>query len=149
MEYTESSIAALISHLHAITADFTNRKLSQKRNLVSSHGFILYLLSIEEKLTKGQIAERINRDKSTTTILTRKLLNEGLIQEETSQEDSRVKLLSLSPEGKKYSALTKEISQSLLDVCYQGFSSEEKKSLLFLLKKMNTNIEDALKSASL
>lgn len=144
MEYTESSIAALISHIHTLTADFTNKRLSQKGNFVSSHGFILYQLALEGRLTKGQLAERINRDKSTTTILTRKLLNEGLIKEDVSETDSRVKYLSLSTKGKKYNALTKEISRDLLDICYAGFSQEEKETLLLLLKKMNANIENNL-----
>ena len=45
MEFSESTVVSLISHLHAVTADFTNAKLADK-NLVSSHGFILYLLSV-------------------------------------------------------------------------------------------------------
>ncbi|MBP5174823.1 MAG: winged helix DNA-binding protein [Treponema sp.] len=144
MEYTESSVVSLISHLHTITADFTNARLAGKTGMVSSHGFILYLLSTGEKLTKKEIAEKINRDKSTVTVLIRKLIDEGLVKEEVNAEDSRSKLISLTAKGKKYKSLTSSISSDLLSVCYEGFSDAEKKTLLKLLQKMNKNVETEL-----
>ncbi len=144
MNYTQSTVVSLISHLHAITADFTNAKLA-KKNLVSSHGFILYLLSVNKKMTKTEIAEATNRDKSTTTVLTRKLIEEGLVKEEASPTDGRTRLISLTTKGKSLNKLTSSISEDLLKVCYKGFSATEKKQLLELLLKMNSNVENELK----
>ncbi|MBR4005586.1 MAG: winged helix DNA-binding protein [Treponema sp.] len=144
MNYTQSTVVSLISHLHAITADFTNAKLA-KKNLVSSHGFILYLLSVNKKMTKTEIAEATNRDKSTTTVLTRKLIEEGLVKEEASPTDGRTRLISLTTKGKSLNKLTSSISEDLLKVCYKGFSATEKKQLLDLLLKMNSNVENELK----
>ena len=143
MNYTQSTVVSLISHLHAITADFTNAKLA-KKNLVSSHGFILYLLSVNKKMTKTEIAEATNRDKSTTTVLTRKLIEEGLVKEEASPTDGRTRLISLTTKGKSLNKLTSFISEDLLKVCYKGFSTTEKKQLLELLLKMNSNVENEL-----
>lgn len=148
MKYTVSSVISLISHLHTSTADFTNKRLSElskKENFVSSHGFILFQLSNNEKLTMGEIARRINRDKSTTTVLVKKLKAEGLIIEEPSEKDSRVKYISLSEKGKEYNKLTSGISHSLLTTFYKDFTSEEKKELLRLLEKANINLDNSLK----
>ena len=144
MQYTQDSVVSLISHLHTVTADFTNRRLPEKRKLVSSHGFILYLLSIEKQLSKKEIAERINRDKSTTTVLIRRLVEEGLVEETSSPDDNRIKLISLTEKGRRMNSMTGEISKSLLDVCYRGFTEEEKSTLLSLLLKMNSNVERSL-----
>ena len=144
MEYSEESVLSLISHIHTITADFTNRRLPAEEKFVSSHGFILYLLSTKGTLTKGQIAQYINRDKSTTTVLVKKLIGQGLVQEAVSANDSRVKELSLTAKGKKYNELTSGISAELRSLCYRGFSAAQKKQLVSLLKKMSGNIEDAL-----
>jgi DNA-binding MarR family transcriptional regulator len=95
-------------------------------------------------MSKSKIAESINRDKSTTTVLLRKLIDEGLVKEEKDPEDSRSKLISLTAKGKKFNELTSSISEDLLSVCYKGFSASEKKSLLNLLTKMNSNVERAL-----
>ena len=143
MEFTESTVVSLISHLHAITADFTNAKLADK-NLVSSHGFILYLLSVNKTMTKTEIAKATNRDKSTTTVLIRKLIDEGLVQEDTSETDARSKIISLTAKGRSLNKLTSSISEDLLSVCYKGFTQKEKKQLLDLLLKMNSNVENEL-----
>lgn len=144
MQYTQDSLLSLISHIHTSAADFTNRRLSGEGKFVSSHGFILYLLSVEQELSKKEIAERINRDKSTTTVLIRRLLNEGLVEEKNDPTDSRVKLISLTKKGKKLNELTAGISKDLREVCMRGFAENEKETLLSLLLRMNKNVEDAL-----
>ena len=142
MNYTVDSVVSLISHIHSASADFLNRRLSKTDSFVSSHGFILFLLSENQKMTMGQIAEKINRDKSTTTVLIKKLLEKGLVKTENCSEDSRKKIISLTEDGKKYNALTGRISRQLLEACYKDFSGEEKETLLKLLIKMSRNIEE-------
>ncbi len=89
----------------------------------------------------GEIAAAINRTKSTTTALIKKLRDAGLIQEEPSPDDSRQKYIFLTDKGREYDKLTSSISRELLSVCYTGFSEKEKNELLHLLKKMSSNIE--------
>lgn len=143
MEYTTQSILSLISHVHAVSADFTNKRLAAKGDLVSSHGYILFLLSQKGKLTMSEISELINRDKSTTTVLVRKLKETELVKAENSKEDGRTTLISLTAKGKRYNELTASISKKLLDTCYKGFSKDEKETLLKLLAKVNDNLEKA------
>ncbi len=142
MNYTVDSVVSLISHIHSASADFLNRRLSKTDSFVSSHGFILFLLSENQKMTMGQIAEKINRDKSTTTVLIKKLLEKGLVKTENCSEDSRKKIIFLTEDGKKYNALTGGISRQLLEACYKDFTGEEKETLLKLLVKMSRNIEE-------
>ncbi len=64
MEYDTNNIASLISHIHTQTAVFTNKMLSKKCKLVSSHGFILFLLSIQpffsaENLVNGSFYQNL------------------------------------------------------------------------------------------
>ena len=142
MEYTQDSIASLISHIHSQTADFTNKRLSDSGHFVSSQGFILYLLSKSEKLTKGEIALSINRDKSTVTHLLNILKKEKLISEKTCENDSRKHYIYLTEKGKQYNALTEKISSELRDICWANFSDEEKNELLSLLLKMKENLDN-------
>ena len=141
MDYDLTSVPSLISHIHTLSAEFTNSRLAEKGNFVSSHGFILYLLSRKGRMKMGEIARVINRNKSTTTVLIKKLREEGLIKEENDENDSRMKYISLTPKGKKYNTLTASISRELLETCYRGFSQAEKEELLRLLIKLNENIE--------
>ncbi len=148
MKYTVSSVISLISRLHTSSADFTNKRLSElseNESFVSSHGFILFQLANEEKLTMGEISRRINRDKSTTTVLVKKLKAEGFIKEEQSQTDSRVKYISLTEKGREYNKFTSGISHDLLSAFYKDFTAEEKKELLRLLEKAQANLDNSLK----
>lgn len=144
MEYSVSSVMALISRIHTNAADFTNKRLSEKGNFVSSHGHILFLLSKNNSMSMRDISSAINRNKSTTTVLIRKLKEEGLIKEENSKEDGRSKYISLTEKGKEYNELTSGISGDLISVCYKDFSEQEKEKLLELLIKLNQNIEDIM-----
>lgn len=146
MEYSTDFVLALISRIHTKSAEFTNSRLPQKNGLVSSHGFILFQLAEKEKLTMKDIASIINRDKSTTTVLIKKLLDKGLVKQESSIDDKRIKYITLTAKGKKLNSLTSSISRELLDVCYQGFSQQEKETLLSLLCRLNGNIENSLKA---
>ncbi len=143
MDYDLTSLPSLISHIHTVSADFTGRRLSEKGNFVSSHGYILYILSKRGRMKMGEIAEVVNRGKSTTTVLIKKLRDEGLIREESDENDSRMKYISLTAKGKKYNALTASISKELLETCYRGFSQAEKEELLRLLVKLCANIEES------
>ncbi len=144
--YTKGTILSLISHIHAETQEYTNRLLQTDINLVSSHGYILYLLSSNGEMTMGEITKRINRNKSTTTALVKKLIEENLVEEKLNKNDFRQKIIALTEKGKLYKEKTNEISEKLLAVCYENYSEQEKEQLLNLLLKMNKNIEQTLET---
>ena len=141
MEYDVSSTVSLVSHIHSLSADFLRSRLNQKGlpELSSSHGFILFLLSKEEELTMGEIARRINRDQSTTTVLVRKLENNGLVETFSNKKDARSKLIKLTAKGMEYNKITSELSTELIQTFYKGFSAEEKSQLLNYLQRISEN----------
>ncbi|MBQ0052421.1 MAG: MarR family transcriptional regulator [Treponema sp.] len=142
MDYSVSSILSLVSRVHSLAADFLQKKLSDKGlpELTSSHGFILFCLA-KNQMTMGELSSKINRDKSTTTFLVRKLESLGFVQIRKSDEDSRKKILSLTEKGSEYNAITEEISTQLLEGAYKNFEEAEKQKLLELLVKMSENLE--------
>ena len=80
-----------VSHIHSLTADFLKKRLAQNGfdDFASSHGNILFQLSINKAITMKELAAKINRDKSTTTVLVRKLEQEGLVTATTDSSDKR------------------------------------------------------------
>ena len=130
----------LLSHIHSQSSDFLQKKLSEKgfENFASSHGNILFQLSRAENMKMNELAKIINRDKSTTTVLVRKLENEGLLKTVPSTDDKRIKIVSLTEKGKLYNSITGEISSELIEKFYQGFS-EEKECFTKLLLRITKN----------
>ncbi len=136
----DSSIS-LLSLIHTTTADFLIKELSKMGfdDFASSHGNILFQLSINEKMTMKDLSAKINRDKSTTTVLVRKLIKEGYVEECPSNTDGRSKFISLTQKGQQFQKITCDISAQLLNTFYDGFSEEEKKDFLNYLNRIYNN----------
>ena len=92
-------------------------------------------------MTMSEITHKINRDKSTTTVLIRKLEQQGYINREVSSEDLRVTYIVLSEKGKRAIQATKEISQKLNKTCLANFSDEEIETLSVLLNRILHNFQ--------
>lgn len=136
-----NSSISLLSHIHSITADFLIEKLKEHGypDFASSHGNILFQLSVNEKMTMGELASKINRDKSTTTVLVRKLETEGFISGEPDPADKRSRIIYLTEKGKQFNTTAKELSQELLDTFYKGFSEKEKEDFFNTLLRIKNN----------
>lgn len=141
MDNEINSSISLLSNIHSLSADFLIKELSNKglSDFMSSHGNILFQLGKTEKLCMGELAALINRDKSTTTVLVRKLEKENLVFETQDIIDKRSKYIQLTENGKKYNQITSELSQKLLETFYHGFCEDEKIIFVNLLKRIKRN----------
>ena len=132
---------AMVSQIHSLTAEFLKKRLADHGfdDFASSHGYILYQLSVNPGITMKELSSKINRDKSTTTVLVRKLEQAGLVNIQVDPYDKRNKLLELTAKGNEYNQMTKELSQELLSTFYDGFTSEEKEQFSEFLKRIKGN----------
>ena len=89
----------------------------------------------------GELAKAINRNKSTATVLVRKLENEGFVSIINDENDKRNKYILLSKKGMEYTKITSEISEELLSTFYKGFSDQEKQIFLDFLERIEKNFE--------
>ena len=138
-----NSSISLLSHIHSITADFLIEKLKEHGypDFASSHGNILFQLSVNDRMTMGDLAARINRDKSTTTVLVRKLESEGFITGEADPSDKRSRIIFLTEKGKQFNSTARELSKELLGTFYKDFTEEEKEKFFQTLLKIKKNFE--------
>ena len=136
-----NSSISLLSHIHTITADFIIEKLKEigYPDFASSHGNILFQLSVNEEMTMGELSEKINRDKSTTTVLVRKLESEGFITGKPDPADKRSRIIYLTAKGKQFNQTAMDLSKDLLETFYRGFSEEEKQTFFQALMRIKDN----------
>ena len=141
-QQNDTSIAK-VSQIHSLTAEFLKKRLAERGfdDFASSHGYILYQLSVNSGITMKELSEKINRDKSTTTVLVRKLEKAGLLKITVDQNDKRNKLLSLTSKGSEYNQMTKNLSEQLLATFYKGFSQAEKDEFCEFLERIKRNFE--------
>ena len=89
-----------------------------------------------------ELAEKINRDKSTTTVLVRKLESEGFVQIIQDSKDKRIRSVKLTEKGRNFTEKTSSISKALTQTFYKDFTEEEKKQFCGFLERICNNFED-------
>lgn len=140
-----SNSISKISQIHSAVQDYLTEELASKgfENFSSSHGNILFQLNINKKMKMSELSQKINRDKSTTTVLVRKLIKMGLIKEENDENDKRNKYISLTQKGMEYNTVTSGLSKDLITKFYNNFTEEEKNLFCTLLEKIQTNFKSS------
>ena len=134
-------IISLISKIRENANKFITNEMDNWgiKGLVPSHGDILVALLKSEKLTMKELAEKINKDKSTITALVDKLIKQGYVEKTRDIEDNRVVFVTLTEKGKKLKPMFDAISQDLLSMVYKDISQNEKEELIKTLKKIKNN----------
>lgn len=144
-----STISSLIAQIQNDATVFLDNqlKLAGLTEISTSHGFILFVLSQNKDvktnelvpMTMKQISAKIDKNKSTTTVLIDKLQKYEYITRKKDEKDERFAYISLSSKGKSYIEKMENISKELSEKFYKGFSEEEKKTVFSLLKKILSN----------
>ncbi len=115
-------------------------KKNNIKELAPSHGAILNALyHSNESLRMADIADKINKDKSTVTALINKLSKLGYVQKTKSPDDSRITYISLTKNGLKLKPVFEHVSEILLETAYQNFTAKEKEELIDKLEKVYNN----------
>lgn len=107
--------------------------------IVTSHGDIIYSLFDKQKMTMAEIAEKIDRDKSTVTALIDKLVRLGYVSKDRDTEDTRVVYVTLTAKGRGLKPEFEDISTEVLKVFFENVSENEKAELLRILLKIYNN----------
>lgn len=118
----------------ALQIRLLNGRLFQK--LLSKEPAALYhseqgkILSVLWKSAQGQatatdIALATGLANNTLTSMIKKLVEQGLVSIQPSQEDKRKKLVTLTDLGWSQEAIGDRVSQELGNLFYQGFSAQE------------------------
>lgn len=136
-----TDIISLIAKIREKTNRFIVLEMSKNgiNDIVTSHGDIIYALLKNQRLTMAEIAEKIDRDKSTVTALVDKLVRLGYVTKQRDTQDTRVVYVSLTDKGIKLKPIFEAVSNDVLYTFYNGISEKEKEELLRILTKIYNN----------
>lgn len=134
-------IISLVSRIREFANTFITDEMNKYgvEGLAVSHGDIIFSLLNNEKLTMKEIAEKIEKDKSTVTALVNKLIKQGYIEKTKDILDNRVVFVTLTEKGKSLEPMFNKISEELISKVYEGISENEKEELLKTLIKIKNN----------
>ncbi|MFZ7101526.1 MAG: MarR family winged helix-turn-helix transcriptional regulator [Peptococcaceae bacterium] len=138
---TNDNSIALISRIREKVNKFLLAELKAigLHDIAPSHGDIFIALFRYQELSMTEIADYINRDRSTVTTLVTKLINSGYAASRRNTRDGRSNLIFLTEKGRKFEKNFAVISRKLLEIEYRGVSEEERKVFLHILHKVYDN----------
>lgn len=110
--------------------------------LAPSHGDILSLLIIKGEMTKTEIAQSINRERSTVTTLIKKLEKLEYIESRVNEEDARSIIVSLTEKGHQMKVDFIEISELLYQRQFKGMTKKQIETFRQGLLKVHQNFLD-------
>jgi DNA-binding MarR family transcriptional regulator len=142
MENSEG-IIALVSAVREKANRFIAEQLRRLgiTDIATPYGGVFVHLFKNGELSMGDIAQKIDRDKSTVTALVKKLVELGYVEASTSPSDSRMTIVRLTQRGLSLEKDFNEISVLLQDRIYQGFTALEQEILARLLMRIKGNFE--------
>ena len=107
--------------------------------LAPSHGAILSTLYAHGPLPMQQLADHIDRDKSTITALVRRLVKHGYVRKRREAADGRKSIVELTARGRALKPDFDAISRRLTRRAFRGFSRVERERLVRSLSRMLNN----------
>jgi MarR family transcriptional regulator, organic hydroperoxide resistance regulator len=136
-------VIALISTIRDKANKLINKELKTRNllGLTPSHGAILFELFHSGTIPMKEIAERINRDKSTVTALIKKLMTLGFVEKIRHPNDSRLTLVRLTKKGLEMKPDFDRISKILLERIYKGYSTKDKETIISGLERLLKNLQ--------
>ena len=141
MQEETDHIISLVSRIREkanrlITEELAVRGLGDLKPI---HGDLLYALFSCDRPTMKDLAEKVDRKKSTVTTLVDKLVSLGYAVKERDARDSRSFRVSLTREGEALKPHLIAISQALLSRVYKDMPMADRKQLVRSLTRINTH----------
>ena len=133
-----TDIANLIAKLRNKINGYIISRLADEgvTGLAPSHGSIFIVLYHDGPQPMLALSEKINRDKSTMTVLIRKLESLGYVEREPDPADGRSSIIHLTEKGFKFRVTFEQISNELIERIWGDTPAKERRKLDEELKRM-------------
>lgn len=126
----------LVSHM--INNRYNER--FRKQGLTHAQAKVIYLLANDGEQTQTQLQKKLYVQASSMNGIIDSLLRHGRIDKKTSSVDRRAKLITLTDKGHEFYEFIIQVIVETEDEMTAGLSAEDKRVVLPLLKKMQSNL---------
>ena len=126
----------LVSHM--INNRYNER--FRKQGLTHAQAKVIYLLANDGEQTQTQLQKKLYVQASSMNGIIDSLLRHRRIDKKTSSVDRRAKLITLTDKGHEFYEFIIQVIVETEDEMTAGLSAEDKRVVLPLLKKMQSNL---------
>jgi DNA-binding MarR family transcriptional regulator len=133
----------LISQVHQLGQRAFARVLKRHGvdELNPAQGRIIYALWGTEALSQTELARRTKLDKSTLTLMLRRLEETGLVERVRDPRDRRATLVSATERNRALSVSYEAASREMTAAFYRGFAAQEIEAFEDFLRRIVANLE--------
>jgi len=139
----KESIGRLISILARIGQTCIARELEPLEIGKGQHGFLTALFQ-QDGISQNDLAGILHMDKGAVAHALRKLERTGYVTRTTDKSDRRVNLVYMTDKARSIEPTLFSVLSSWTDTLADGFSEEERRQVIDLLKRMLENAARAL-----
>jgi DNA-binding MarR family transcriptional regulator len=136
----DDCVAFITSKISKKIADVFNEKLS-KHNITRVQWIALYFLGDSEYVNQTELAEKMDKKKSTVVRLIDRMEKEGYVSRKKDIEDRRVTYICLTPFGKKIREELLPYGGEFSDLITKDISDDDIKTFKRVLNKLVENAE--------
>ncbi|WP_300711417.1 MarR family transcriptional regulator [uncultured Brachyspira sp.] len=136
-------IGKLIKELHTALDNSFNRFLDKHKLTSSQMNILMFLYHNEEKvINQRDIEIFLGLSNPTITGTLYRLEKKGFIKRKVSLDDKRYKEIYLTAKSKKLKEIVFEDIRKNNEAMFYNMSSEEKETLVYIIKKLLYNIQN-------
>lgn len=142
----ETKTGFLISQVKQVQGRVFQRLLTESgvEEFNGPQGHILYVLWQEDSIPIAWLVQRTGLAKSTLTAMLARMEETGLIIRESSPEDKRQVIVSLTAKARELQAKYDEVSEQMNQLFYRGMTQEDANALDRLLCRVLENLQKLL-----
>ena len=139
MDFETGIVISLIARIREKANRFIMHELKEHgiEGLAPVHGDVLVALFFHNELTMKEIADTVDRKKSTVTTIVEKLVRLGYAEKVKDPEDHRSFRISLTKKGRGLKERLIDISNKLQRKVYKDMPMRERRQLVKSLRRIN------------
>ena len=131
-----------------LKADRMNKQLysrmGQKLNMHrSQHMVLMYIANSNANISQKEIADTFEISPPAVAMLMKRLEKNGFVARESSREDNRCNVITLTEKGKQIVEATNKLGDQCSSIAFNNFSEEEIDMFILLMEKLEKNLKSS------
>ena len=134
-------IAASVGRLSHLFPRWMSSKIEKVHDVTSSQILAIFIISQEEQITMGQLAQMLDLTPRAITGLMAGLEKKKLVDRTRDQSDARITWLSLSEGGKKFLRIARPDASKKLSGLFEVLTKKEQIELVRIIEKLTDHMK--------
>ena len=134
-------IAASVGRLSHLFPRWMSAKIEKVHDVTSSQILAIFIISQEEQITMGQLAQMLDLTPRAITGLMTGLEKRKFVTRTRDQSDARITWLSLSEDGKKFLRIARPDTSKKLSGLFEILTKKEQIELVRIIEKLTEHMK--------